>query len=312
MTIWLQRLRKAHSRVKHYAFHTPVWKDTFIDAQWDAKVFFKCEQFQPIGAFKLRGASNFCMQLSDEQKARGIVTHSSGNHAQAIAYMAHKMGMKAWVVMPENANRVKVENARRWGAEVHFCEPTIEDRIRTADTIAGNHGAIIIPPFEHSWIVEGQATAAMELIADVPDLDIIVAPLGGGGLLAGSALAAHYLSPNTRVIGAEPTQAADGYEGFISGNRVESFKPDTIADGLRTTVGCVPFPIIQELVEDIWLAEEDAIKAWMYRYWRETRTLIETSSAVPMAALDAHKEELAGKRIGIILTGGNVDMTQLP
>lgn len=305
-------LQKAYDRVRRYAKNTPVWKDTFLDERWNAKVFLKCEQFQNIGAFKIRGASNVCAQLSKEEQARGIVTHSSGNHAQAVAYMANQMGMKAWVVMPENANQLKVENAKRWGAEVRFCKPTIEDRIRSAEAIQKEQGATLVPPFDHPRIVAGQATAAMELMAEVGTMDYLVTPLGGGGLLAGSSLAAHYLQPDCQVIGTEPEQAADGHEGFHSGKRVSSFTPDTVADGLRTTVGEVPFEIIRKHVKDIWLAEEKAIIRWMYRYWKETRTIIEPSSAVPLAALDDHCEKLSGKRIGIILTGGNVDFNHLP
>lgn len=312
MDISLLELQRAYDRVRRYARKTPVWKDTFLDELWNAEVYLKCEQFQSIGAFKIRGASNVCALLSREERSRGIVTHSSGNHAQAVAYMAHQMGIKAWVVMPENANRLKVENARRWGAEIRFCKPTIEDRIRKAEAIQEEQGATMVPPFDHPGIVAGQATAAMELMAEVGELDYLVTPLGGGGLLAGSALAAKYLLQNCQVVGTEPDQASDGYDGFKSGKRVSSFTPNTVADGLRTSVGEVPFGIIRNHVHDIWLAKEKDIVRWMYRYWRETHTIIEPSSAVPLAALDECKERLDGKRIGIILTGGNVDINHLP
>jgi threonine dehydratase len=309
MTISKYDLRKAYSRVRPFVFKTPVVSSSYLDAQYEAQFFIKSEQFQPIGAFKIRGAANFTQILSDAELKKGLVTHSSGNHAQAVAFMAYKLGIKASVVMPDNSNKVKIANAKKWGAEVILCEPTIE---AVSNRIARETSATIVPPFDHEWIIEGQATAAMELIADVPDLDYIIAPLGGGGLLSGTALAAHYFSPKTVVIGAEPENASDGFEGFKTGIRVSSFKPNTIADGLRTTVGEIPFEYIKKLVSDIWLAPEDLIAKSMFEYWQQTKHIIEPSCAVPMAAFHSKRDLLKGKKVGIIITGGNVDFTSLP
>jgi threonine dehydratase len=280
-----------------------------LSERWQAEVYIKCEQFQPIGAFKLRGASNFALQL--KKGAKALVTHSSGNHAQAVAFMGRQLGIPAHVVMPSNSNKKKIENAKKWGAEVHLCEPTFESRLSTAEALAEQFDAVIIPPFDHEWIVEGQATCAMEILYDMPEVDIICAPLGGGGLLAGTALAAAYFGKDVQVMGAEPANAADGYEGLKRGERITSFTPNTVADGLRTTVGVVPFEVLKDLDIEVLLAEEDAIIPWMKRMWDYSKTLIEPSCAVPFAAMDACPERWKGKRIAIIVTGGNVDIDQL-
>lgn len=312
MQITIDQLRSACSGIRPYVNQTSISENTFLDQLWGAQVFLKNEQFQPIGAFKIRGAANFCRQLDEKCLKRGVVTHSSGNHAQAVAYMAAKLNTKAWVVMPDNSNRVKIANVKRWGADVVLCPPTIEDRVKTSNRVAEENEAEIIPPYDHPWIIQGQATASMELLAEVKDLDYIVTPLGGGGLLAGTSLATHYLSPATKVIGTEPAQASDGLQGFRKGERVTDFKPDTIADGLRTTVGKEPFEIIKGHVHDILTAEEENIRSLMYQYWKETKHIIEPSSVVPLAAINENKEMFRGKRIGIILTGGNVDFNALP
>jgi threonine dehydratase len=252
------------------------------------------------------------LQLSKEELSKGVVTHSSGNHAQAVAYMAKKLGVHAHVIMPNNANQMKVALAKKWGAEVVFCEPTIEDRIKVSTEIAERVGAQIVPPFDHPWIIEGQSTVAQEIMADWAACDTIVAPLGGGGLLAGSALAAHAFGNNTIVYGCEPAEAKDGYIGFKSGQRETEVRANTIADGLRTTVGAHPFEYIQSYVTDVFLAEERDIVPWMYRLWKEEKLVMEPSSAVPFAALDRQKDLVENKRIAIVVTGGNVDLAQLP
>lgn len=305
-------LQWAFSRVRGISINTPLIGDTFLNDLWDCEVYLKCEQKQPIGAFKIRGAANFALQLSKEERERGFITHSSGNHAQAVAFMAHQMNVKAYVVMPNNSNQQKIKNAEKWRAEIILCEPTIDSRIETANAIAQKNGSMIIPPFDHEWIVAGQATAAMEIIAEQDNIDYIITPLGGGGLLAGSTLAAHYFSPSTKVIGAEPKEASDGYEGFKSGKRETSVAANTVADGLRTTVGEVPFEIIKRYTDDVWLAKEDQIIPWMYRIWNETKMIIEPSCAVPFVAMDAQKEKLKGKKVAVIITGGNVDLNDLP
>ncbi len=305
-------IQQASSRVRGISVKTPLIGNTFLNDLWDCEVLLKCEQFQSIGAFKIRGAANFALQLKPEELSRGLVTHSSGNHAQAVSYMAYIMKVKAVIVMPKNSNQQKIKNARKWGAEIVLCEPTIESRIETANAIAKESGCIMIPPFDHEWIVAGQSTAAMEIIAEHNDLDYIITPLGGGGLLAGTSLSARYFSPNTKVIGAEPEEAADGYEGFSSDERVTTVNANTVADGLRTTVGEIPFEIIKSNIHDIWLAQEDQIVEWMYRFWNETKMIVEPSCVVPLVAMHAQKEKLKGKKIAVIITGGNVDFNALP
>ncbi|MEQ9187800.1 MAG: threonine/serine dehydratase [Cryomorphaceae bacterium] len=305
-------LSRAYSRTIGYRKVTPLLKLHFLSRRWSADVYMKCDQLQEIGAFKIRGAANFALQLTEAQLSRGLITHSSGNHAQAVAYMANKLGTKAHIVMPENSNKLKLENAEKWGAEITLCKATIEDRLIQANRIADETGGLIIPPFDHEWIVAGQATCAMEVFSQTTDVDIFVAPLGGGGLLAGSALAAEYFSAHTLVLGAEPEQAKDGYLGYKSGVREKNVKADTVADGLRTTVGEIPFSIIKESVADIWLADEADIVPWMYRIWEESKMIIEPSSAVPFAALDKQSHKIKGKKIVVAITGGNVDLTQLP
>ncbi|MEZ4720881.1 MAG: threonine/serine dehydratase [Flavobacteriales bacterium] len=305
------RMERAYSRIRKYAQRTPLLKGTFLDDLWQAEVYVKCEQFQPVGAFKIRGAANFALQLSEEDRKRGLLTHSSGNHAQAVAYMAHKMGITATVVMPTNSSNTKKEGAKKWGAEIIECEPTIEARITTVNKVRQEKGGVIIPPFDHEWIIEGQGTCAMEIIAEIPNIEVVAAPLGGGGLLSGTAVASEYFGREIDVIGCEPEKAADGYEGKRTGKRIEKYTPNTVADGLRTTVGEVPFPLIKEKVKDIWLAREEDILPWMYRVWKEMKVIIEPSSAVVLAAMDSNKEAIKGKKVALIITGGNVDIDKV-
>lgn len=305
-------LQTAYMRVKRFAEETPLLSFPQLNAYFDANIWLKCEQFQPIAAFKIRGASNFALQLPANKLNKGLVTHSSGNHAQALAYVAHHLGVKAFIVMPKDSNKVKIKNAERWGAEIRFCEPNVEARHSMAAEVQQETGATMIPPYDHEWIVAGQASCAMEIFREKTNLDLLVAPLGGGGLLSGSALAASYFSPSTKVIGAEPEQASDGHDGFRSGKRIEKVNANTVADGLRTTVGEIPFPLIQKHVDDVWLAEESAIVEWMYRIWEMTKQIIEPSCAVPFAAMDGMKDQIKGKDIAVIITGGNVDFSELP
>lgn len=305
-------LKKAYSRVRPFVLDTPLLSNTYLDDAYEAEFFIKCEQFQTIGAFKIRGAANFISQINKEDLQKGVVTHSSGNHAQALAFMAYKKGINATVVMPKNSNKLKILNVKKWGANVILCEPTIEDRVKNANEIVKTTGAILIPPYDHEYIISGQATAAMEMFRKVKDLDYLITPLGGGGLLSGTAMAALFFSPNTKVIGAEPVAANDGYLGFKNGIRQDKVEAKTIADGLRTTVGLKPFELIKQHVSDIWLAEEEKIIENMYTYWQQVKHIIEPSCAVPLAAIEAKKKELKGKRIGIIITGGNVDFNSLP
>jgi threonine dehydratase len=303
------RLERAYSRIGNPVKRTEFFENDFLNHHFEAKIFLKCEQNQSIGAFKIRGAANFALQLGLEELSHGLITHSSGNHAQALAYMANKMGVKADVVMPENSNQRKIENAKKWGANIHLCEPTIEAREAMAASIQLNTGGTIIPPFDHEWIIEGQATCAMEMIAQIPDLDYIIAPLGGGGLLSGTALSALHFSPKTKVFGAEPSVGADGFTGLNEGNRRTDIVAKTVADGLRTPVGAVPFEILNTLRIPVWLAPESEIAGWTKTIWEETKMIIETSSAVPFAAMNEKRNQLKGKKIGVIITGGNVDLS---
>lgn len=305
------RLERAYSRVREYARETPLLRGTFLDELWGAEVFVKCEQFQPIGAFKIRGAANFALQLSEKERQDGLLTHSSGNHAQAVSYMARKLGVKATVVMPNNSSFMKKEGARKWGAEIVECEPTIEARLQRVASIKEERGGTIIPPYDHEWIIEGQATCAMEIISEREDIEVVAAPLGGGGLLSGTALASEGFGKQIKVIGCEPANAADGYEGFKTGKRIMKFTPSTKADGLRTTVGEIPFQIIKEKVWDIKLANEEDIMPWMYRFWKEMKVVIEPSSAVVLAALDRNREAVKGKKVAVIISGGNVDLKEV-
>lgn len=303
------RLQQAFTRTSAYRINTPLIRLDALSERWKADVYIKCEQFQSIGAFKIRGASNFALQLQD--KAKALVTHSSGNHAQAVAFMGKKLGLEAFVVMPSNSNKKKIENAKKWGAQVHLCEPTFEARVTAAEELGKRYNALIIPPFDHEWIIEGQATCALEILYAMPETDIICAPLGGGGLLAGTTLAAKYFSNRVRVIGAEPDQASDGYDGLKAGKRVTSFTPNTVADGLRTSVGEIPFDVLQRNEVEVLLAKENQIIPWMKRIWDESKMLIEPSCSVPFAAMDEVKDRWKGKKIAIIVTGGNVDIDQL-
>ena len=307
-----QVLSRAFSRTAPFRVVTPLIRVPALEKRWKCELYLKCDQLQEIGAFKIRGAANFALQLTDEERRKGLVTHSSGNHAQAVAFLAHQLGVKAVVVMPENSNKMKIANAKKWGAEITLCAPTIEARLATANELAQSTGGNVIPPFDHPWIVAGQATCAMEVFSEMNDVDVLIAPLGGGGLLAGSALAAKHYSNQTMVIGAEPEQAQDGYLGFNSGIREEKVMANTVADGLRTTVGITPFEIIKDEVEDVWLAAEERIVPWMYQMWAETKLIMEPSSVVPFAAMDAQQEKLKGKKVVVIITGGNVDLAHLP
>ncbi|GAB5538126.1 MAG: pyridoxal-phosphate dependent enzyme [Salibacteraceae bacterium] len=305
-------LERAASRIYPHVRHTPLVYSRVLSTRWKAEVYLKCEQLQDIGAFKIRGAVNFAMQLSKKELDRGIITHSSGNHAQAIARVAHMLGVEANVVMPIYSNAKKVENAKKWGATMHFCEPTFEARQKSAEELVDFTGGALIPPFDHEWIISGQATAAMECIQSEPNIDLLLAPLGGGGLLSGTCLAREHFSANTDVVGCEPANAADGHEGLKKGGRITAYAPNTIADGLRTVVGEIPFSIIQNAVDDIWLAEENEIAEWLYMFWSEEKMIVEPSSVVPIAAADHQRDQLKDKKIVIIITGGNVDFTNLP
>lgn len=307
MTIDRQTIEQAHERIKPYIHRTPVVTSQSINEATGCHVFLKCENFQKVGAFKARGAMNAALSLSPEQRAKGIATHSSGNHAQALARAAKILGVKSYIVMPRTAPEIKKRGVRGYGGEIFECEPTLQAREATLAEVILKTGATEIHPFNNYEVIAGQATAAKELFADVKDLDVIMAPVGGGGLLSGIALAAKYFSPNTKVIAGEPAGSDDAYRSLKSG-KIEQAQSQTIADGLLTTLGDKTFPIIQALVSEVITVSDEQIIAAMKLVWERVKIIIEPSCAVPLAALIKEKERFKGKRVGIILSGGNVDL----
>jgi threonine dehydratase len=277
-----------------------------------AQLYFKCENFQRMGAFKMRGATNAILHLSEEQRARGVVTHSSGNMAQAVSLAAQTLGVKAYIVMPSNAPAVKKAAVRGYGGEIIEVEPTLQAREATAQRIVQEKGATFLHPSNDLNVILGQGTAAKELLADQPDLDFVLAPVGGGGLIAGTALAVHHWGTNCQTVGGEPFEADDAWRSLQSGRIESNETTHTIADGLRTQLGDVNFPIIQQYVDRIIRVEEEEIVDAMRLIWERMKIICEPSCAVPLAALLREKEAFAGKQVGIILSGGNVDLGNLP
>ncbi|MFN4146458.1 MAG: threonine/serine dehydratase [Runella sp.] len=304
-------IEAAHERIRPYIHRTPVFTCKTLDKLSGAELYFKCENFQKIGAFKARGGVNAVLSLKPDELKRGITTHSSGNHAQAIAYAAALVGAKAYIVMPRNAPQVKKEAVRGYGAEVIECEPTLEARESTVDEVIDRRGATMIHPFDDYRVIAGQATAAKELLEDTGPLDVIMAPVGGGGLLSGTALSAHYSWPAAEVIGAEPEGAADAVLSFRSGQIEKAPYIQTIADGLLTTLSPKTLEIIRLHVKDILLTSDPEIIAALRLIWERMKIIIEPSCAVPFAALLRNKERFSGKKVGIILTGGNVDLGKM-
>lgn len=311
MGITAQHINEAHDRIRPYIHRTPILTCNTIDQLAGASLFFKCENFQKIGAFKIRGGMNAVLSLTPEERSKGIATHSSGNHAQAIAFAARQTGVKAYIVMPDNSPSVKVNAVKGYGAEVHFCAPNQAAREATLQEIVDKTGAAFIHPYNDDRVITGQATAAKELIEDCAALDFILAPVGGGGLLSGTALSAHYFSPSTGVYAGEPEGAADAILSFKSGKIEKAPFVDTIADGLLTTLGDKTLPIIWTYVKDILLVSEDEIKAALKLVYERMKIVVEPSCVVPLAAVLRNPEIFKGKKVGIILSGGNVDLLKL-
>jgi threonine dehydratase len=305
-------IEQAHERIKSYIHRTPVLTSQLINETLGAEIYFKCENFQKIGAFKIRGALNAVMSLNEDQLKCGVCTHSSGNHAQALALAARLRKTKAYIVMPKTASKVKVAAVKQYGGEITFCEPTLASREENIDKIQKKTSATLIHPYNDVNIIAGQATAAKELIEDYPDLDIIMAPVGGGGLLSGTSLAATYFSPNSKVIAGEPENANDAFESFYKKEFIPIVNPNTIADGLLTSLGSITFPIILKNVDQIVTTSEKAIIEAMKLIWERMKIIIEPSSAVPLASILEHKFDHQNKRIGIVLSGGNIDLLNLP
>lgn len=304
-------LLATHARISPFIHRTPVLTSSAIDGISGASLFFKCENLQKMGAFKMRGGANAILQLTDGQRAKGVATHSSGNFAQAVALGAQKMGIPAYIVMPSNAPEVKKQAVKGYGGEVIECEPNLKARETTLAKVVERTGATPLHPYNHRDVILGQATAAMELIEDAPEMDYLLAPVGGGGLIAGTALAAHFFSPKTTVLGGEPAGADDAYRSLEAGKLIPQTGPDTIADGLLTSLGDQTFPIIQKHVKRIILVSDEEIVAALRLILERMKILIEPSCAVPLAAVLKEPETFAGKKVGIILSGGNVDLKRL-
>jgi len=311
---WISKenLDAAHQRIKDHLHRSPVLSSQALNEISGAELFFKVEGFQKTGSFKARGASNAILQLDEEAKAKGVATHSSGNHGQALAWAAQNFGIPCHVIMPSNAPAVKIAAVKGYGATVHLCEPNLEAREAGLAEVQSKYGVHFIPPYDHPHIIAGQSSAGAELLEAHNDLDYLMAPVGGGGLLAGTALAAHFYSTRCKVIAGEPAGADDAYRSFYSGERVTSHQPKTIADGLLTTLGAHNFPIIQDLVEAIITVSDEEIIAAMKLIYTRMKLVIEPSAAVPFAALLQQKERFAGQKVGIILSGANVDLAKLP
>lgn len=308
----LNQIQAAHKAIKPYVHKTPVLTSDSINKITGASIYFKCENFQKIGAFKMRGATCAVLALSAADKANGIATHSSGNHAQAVALTAKMHRMKAYIVMPETAPVIKKNATLGYGAEVTICAPTLTSRQSTLDEIIAKTGATYIPSFDNYNVIAGQATVAKELIEEVEHLDIVLAPVGGGGIMSGTALSTHYLLPKVQIIGAEPKAVDDAYRSFKTGVKQENQGATSIADGLLTNLSAKTFEIITKYVHDIITVSEQEIIDAMRLIWERMKIIVEPSSAVPLAAILQQKERFEGKRIGLILTGGNVDVSQLP
>lgn len=308
----LKDIQQAHERIKSKIHCTPVLTCHAIDEMCGASLFFKCENLQKVGAFKIRGACNAVFSLNDKEAENGVATHSSGNHAAALALAARWRGIRAYVVMPKDAPQVKKAAVAGYGAEIIFCEPTLEGRQEGLAKVIDSTGAEFVHPYDDARVISGQGTAALELCEEIPDLDVVMAPVGGGGLISGSAIAVSEMLPDGEVIAAEPKNADDAYRSLQEGRIMPSEDPKTIADGLLTCLGSLTFPIIRQYVKEIITVTEEEIIKGMRRIWERMKIIVEPSSAVPLGAVMKSSQKFAGKRVGIILSGGNVDLEHLP
>ena len=305
-------IKETHRSIREMIHCTPVLTCRSINEKTGADLYFKCENFQKVGAFKRRGASSAALRLTEEERNRGLATHSSGNHAQAVARSAQSLGVPAYIVMPETSPAIKVAATRGYGAEVVFCPNTQQDREKTLEAVVERTGATFIHPYDDYNVIAGQATAAKELIEEVENLDIIMSPIGGGGLMSGTCLTTSAMLPQATIYGAEPAIVNDAYRSFKSGKLQVNDRIDTIADGLRTNLSEKTFGIISTYITDIFTVNEEAIIAAMRLTWERMKIIIEPSCAVPLAAVLTNPKPFEGKRVGIILSGGNVDLGKLP
>lgn len=307
--VTLKDIKEAHNRIKEVIVHTPVMTSNTLDKLTGCWVYLKCENYQKVGAFKFRGAFNAVSLLSKEQKERGVIAHSSGNHAQALSLAASIQGIHCTIVMPSNSPAVKVQATKGYGAEVVFCEPTLASRESTANELINRHGYTLVHPYDNETVIAGAGTAALELIAEVGELDYMLAPVGGGGLLSGTSIVTRGLLPNAKVMGIEPENADDAMRSFKSGKIVPSVNPNTIADGLRTALSELTFSVIRENVDDIVTVAEMEIVDAMRFLWERMKMVVEPSGAVPVAgAIKISRQAKAKSRIGVIVSGGNVDL----
>ncbi len=308
----IHEIIEAHQRIKPFIHCTPVLSSQSLNIITNATLHFKCENFQKVGAFKFRGATNAVLSLPDEQRQRGVATHSSGNHAAALALAAKGLNIPAYIVMPENSPDVKKRAVAGYGGIITYCEPTLDAREKTLDKVVQETGATFIHPYNRREIICGQGTAALEFIDEIQNPDIIIAPVGGGGLLSGTAITVKSMLPDTLVLGAEPKGADDARKSFYQGKIEPSVNPNTIADGLLTSLGNLTFAAIRQHVDDILTVSEKSIIHAMQLIWERMKIIVEPSAAVGLAVILEYPEQFANKKVGIILSGGNVDLTKLP
>jgi threonine dehydratase len=304
----LEAIREAHARIAPHIHRTPVFRSSSLDRMAGAELFFKCENLQKTGSFKIRGATNVIFSLSEQEAGRGAVTHSSGNHGAAVAYAARRRGIPAWIVVPRGAPEVKRRAIADFGGEIIPCEPTMEAREAAAREILERTGATLVHPYDDDRIIAAQGTATVELMEDSGPLDVVLAPVSGGGLLSGTAIAAKSLRPSIRVVGCEPAGADDAWRSLRSGKLQKNAKPETIADGLRASLSARTFAILRERIDEVVLISEEEILQAMRLIWERMKLVIEPSSAVTAAAVLLGKIDVSGKRVGLVLSGGNVDL----
>ncbi len=306
----LRSIEEAHRRIRNHIIHTPVMTSTTINRMSGCQVFFKCENLQRAGAFKFRGAYNVLSQLNAEERKKGVIAHSSGNHAQAVALAAKLLDIDAIIVMPKNSSPVKIQATQGYGATIILCDSTIEARVEVTQKLIDENSYVLVHPYNDADIISGAGTAALELINETGPLDWIFAPVGGGGLISGTAIAAKGLSPKTQVIAVEPKGADDAYRSFKSGTLIPSRNPQTIADGLLTSLGDLTFKIIKQNVDDIITVSDSEILNAMRLHWERMKLIVEPSGAVPLAGILQHNKYLRNQQVGAIISGGNVDLSQ--
>ena len=305
-------IQEAKRQIGEFIHETPVLTSQSIDSLLGSRLFFKCDNFQKGGSYKIRGATNAILSMDENNRLKGVATHSSGNFAQALSIAARSINVPAYIVMPENAPRVKIEAVKAYGGQITLCNNTISDRENTLESVIESTGATPVHPSNDRQVILGQATITLELLQEIRDLDYVISPIGGGGVGAGACLACHHFSNTTKVIGAEPLNADDAYQSLKKGSIQPSLNPDTIADGLRTQLGDQNFPIIRELIHSIIRVEEKVIVSAMKLIWERMKIIVEPSSAISLAAVMTQPELFKEKKVGLIITGGNVSLDKLP